>query len=135
MRDGEAFARLLEARAKAEGKSRSHFVGALALLAKKVERASEAGAAREFMNAAAENEDAVPHLLRKSAAEVGDVLVELAARLDNQFSGSGGRGSAHIGDEVSDSEISFVADAGDDRNLRVGDGASHDFFVEGPQIF
>jgi len=38
----EAFARLLEARAKAERKPRSHLIGALALLAEKIERAAEA---------------------------------------------------------------------------------------------
>jgi len=52
MGDGEAFARLLEARAKAEGEARSHFIGALALLAKEIERAAETAARGEFVDAA-----------------------------------------------------------------------------------
>src|SRR6266403_1350815 len=41
MSGGETFARLLEARAKAEGEARSHFIGALALLAEEIERTPE----------------------------------------------------------------------------------------------
>src|SRR5207253_2626871 len=65
----------------------------------------------------------------------GDVLVKFAARLDNQFGGGGRRGSADIGNKIGDSEIGFVADAGDDRDFGSEDGARDDFFVEGPQIF
>ncbi len=52
MRGSEAFARLLEARAKAEGKARRHLIGALALLAEEIERAAEAAARGKLMDAA-----------------------------------------------------------------------------------
>src|SRR5205085_2980890 len=135
MRDGEALARLFEARAKAESEARGHFIGALALLAKQLERTAEARSRREFVNPAADYQDAVAHLFRESAAQLSNVLVEFAPSLHDEF-GSGGRcGSAHIGDEVGDGEIGFVADARDNRNLRIEDGSGDDFFIKDPQIF
>src|SRR5207248_4162072 len=38
-------------------------------------------------------------------------------------------------DEIGDGEVGFVADAGDYGNLRIGNRAGDDFFVEGPQVF
>jgi len=49
---GEALARLFEARAEAEGETRSHFVGALALLAKEIEWSAETVAGGKLMDAA-----------------------------------------------------------------------------------
>src|SRR5258708_26993815 len=68
MRGGEAFARLLEARPEAEGKARSHFIGALALLAEKIERAAESAPRGELVDATAEHQDAIAHLFGESAA-------------------------------------------------------------------
>src|SRR5690349_22218380 len=87
------------------------------------------------MNAAAEDENSVAHLLGESAAKIGDVVVEFTAGLHDELGGGGRRGGANVGDEIGDGEIGFVADAGDDRNLRLGDGAGDDFFIESPQIF
>src|SRR5260370_10908091 len=52
MRGGEAFARLFEARAKAEGEARCHLIGALALLAEEIERAAKAAGRGKLMDAA-----------------------------------------------------------------------------------
>src|SRR5579859_3967813 len=87
------------------------------------------------MNAAAENENAVANLIAQRLTQVGDVFIEFAPRLHDEFGGGAGRRSANVGDEIGDSEISFVADAGDDGNFRIEDGAGDDLFVEGPQIF
>jgi hypothetical protein len=55
--------------------------------------------------------------------------------LGDDLGGGGRSGSPEIGDKVSDGEISFVADGGDDRNVGVGDGASKRFVVEGSEVF
>ena len=52
MSGSEALARLIEARAKAEREARSHFIGALALLAEEIERAAETAARGKFVGAA-----------------------------------------------------------------------------------
>src|SRR5882762_3395896 len=134
MSGGEAFARLLEACAKAEGEARSHFIGALALLAKEIERTAEAAARGEFVDAAGPFQQPVAEHAGEGFAQVGDVLIELGARLNDELGGGGRRGSANVGDEIGDGEIGFVADAGDHGNFRSEDGARDDFFVEGPQI-
>src|SRR6266568_5243656 len=87
------------------------------------------------MNAAAENQDAITHLFGESAAEVGNVFVEFATRLNDELGSGGRRGGADVGDKIGNGEIGFVPDAGDNGNLGVGDGACDDLFVEGPQIF
>src|SRR5256885_7797847 len=135
MRGGVALARLFEARAKTESEARSHFVGALALLAQKIERTAEAAARTEFMDAAAENEDAITNLIAERLAKVGDMFIEFTARLHDEFGGGAGSGSANVRDKIGDSEIGLVADAGDDGNFRIEDSAGDNFFVEGPQVF
>ena len=71
----------------AEGVSeaRGQFVGALALLAEQVERPAESATAGQFVDAAAEDEDAIAQLVGEGGAQVGDVLVEFAAGLDDKF--------------------------------------------------
>src|SRR5437667_8485385 len=134
MGGGVALAGLFESRAKTESEARSHFVGALALLAEKIERAAEAAARTEFMNAAAENEDAITNLIAERLAKVGNMFIEFTACLHDKFRGGAGSGGANVRDEVGDGEIGFVADAGDDGNFRIEDGAGDDLFVEGPEI-
>src|SRR6266481_1998246 len=63
------------------------------------------------------------------------MLIEFAARLHDELGGGGRRGGAHVGDEIGDGEIGFVADSGDYRNFGGEDGAGDFFFVEGPEIF
>ena len=126
---------MIKARAEAEGESSGHFIGALALLAKKIERAAETGTRTEFVNTAAEDQDTITHLLGKGTAQVGNVFIKFAACLHDKF-GCGGRcGGAHVGHEIRDGEVAFMADARDRGNFRVGNGAGDHFFVEGPQIF
>src|SRR4029450_5192379 len=48
--------------------------------------------------------------------------------------GGGGRGRAGVGYEVSDREVGFVAEAGDDRHGAGVHGASDDLFIEGPEL-
>jgi len=91
MSGGVTLAAALKVGAEELGEARGHFVGALALLAEEIEGAAEAAAAGEFVDAAAENEDAVAHLIGEGAAQVGYVFVEFAARLDHEFSSCGRR--------------------------------------------
>src|SRR6266700_2121432 len=135
MRGVEAFARLLEARAETEREARSHLIGALTLLAEKIERAAEARARGKLVDAARQFQQAVTDQAGEGFAEFGDMFIEFTAGLDNKLGGRGRSGGADIGDEIGDGEIGFVADAGDDGNFGGGDGARHEFFVEGPQIF
>src|SRR5256885_12863196 len=51
---GETLARLFEARAKTEGQARSHFIGALALLAQEIEGAAEPSARGKLVDMAGE---------------------------------------------------------------------------------
>src|SRR6266851_1667474 len=135
MRGVEAFARLLEARAETEGKARGHLIGALTLLAEKIERAPEARARGKLVDAARQFQKAVADQAGEGFAQVGDMLIEFTAGLDDKLGGGGRSGGADVGNEIGDSEIGFVADAGDDGNFGSGDGARHEFFVEGPQVF
>ena len=100
-----------------------------------VQGAAETAAGGEFVDAAALDQDAIAHLVGEGGAEVGDVLVEFAAGVDDEFGGGGWRRGAHVGDEIGDGEIGFVAYAGDHRDFGGGDCAGDDFFVEGPEIF
>ena len=68
-------------------------------------------------------------------AKVGDVFVEFAAGVDDEFGGRGRGGGANVGDEIGDGEIGFVADARDYWNHGLRDGARDRFFVESPEIF
>src|SRR4029077_4667933 len=42
---------------------------------------------------------------------------------------------AHVGHKIRDSEIRFVANAGDDRDRGMRDGASYSLFIERPKAF
>lgn len=55
--------------------------------------------------------------------------------LGDDFRGGAGSGRADVGDEITDSEVDFVADGGDNGNGRFEDGARDGFFVERPEIF
>src|SRR6266850_1905262 len=132
---GEAFARLLETRAKAEGEAGSHFIGALALLPQKIERAAKAATRGEFVDAAGQFQQAIANQAGERFAQFDDVFVELGARLDDELGSGGRRRGAQVGNEIGNGEIGFVADAGDHGNFGSEDGARDDFFVEGPQIF
>src|SRR6266700_6540759 len=112
MRGVEAFARLLEARAKAEREARGHLIGALALLAEKIERAAEARARGKLVDAAGQFQQAVTDQAGEGFAQVGDMLIEFTAGLDDKLGGGGRSGGADIGDKIRDGEIGFVADAG-----------------------
>src|SRR5690348_926982 len=135
LREREAFARCVETLGKPASQAAGEVIGALALLAEQIERAAKTAAAGEFMHAPAEDKDAVAHLLGEGAAEIGDVLIEFAARLHDDFRGGGRRGSANVGDEIGDGEIGFVANAGDNGDARIENCAGDDFFVERPKIF
>ncbi len=69
------------------------------------------------MDVAGKFQQAIADQAGKGLAEVGDVLVKFAARLDDELGGGGRSRSADIGDEISDGEIGFVADAGNDGNF------------------
>src|SRR5260370_10493620 len=78
MRGGEAFARLIEARAKAEGEARGHLVGALALLAEEIEPAAETAARAKLVDAAAEFQQAIAEQTGQGFPEIGQCPVEVA---------------------------------------------------------
>src|SRR5688572_28832719 len=52
----------------------------------------------------------------------------------DDLGGSAGGGGTDIGNEVADGEIDFVSDGRNDRDGGLINGASDDFFVEGPEI-
>src|SRR5260221_10395378 len=135
MRGGKTFARFFKLRAKAEREARGHFIGTLALLTEEVERAAKTAAGGKLVDSPAKFEQAIADLRGQGFAQVGNMLVEFAARLDDELRRRGWRGSADIGDKISDGEVGFVADAGNYRNGGRGDGARYGFFVEGPQVF
>jgi hypothetical protein len=128
----EAFTRGFEIGAEAASEARNHFIGSLTLLAKQVERAAETSASSERVNAAGRFQESITNQTGESFAKIEDMFVEFAARVDDELSGCGGRGSANVGDEIGDGEISFVANAGNYGNGTRKDGASDGFFVEGP---
>ena len=51
------------------------------------------------------------------------------------FDGVGGRRGAHVGDEVGDQVVLFVAHGGDDRHGAGEDGPNDRFEVERPEVF
>ena len=67
--------------------------------------------------------------------ELPEFGLEFGFRFHDQLGGGARCRRAQIGDEIGNGEINFVADGGDGRNPRPGDGAGDDFFVERPQIF
>jgi len=81
VRGGEAAARVTNICAEAVSQAGGEFIRSLALLTQEVEWAAEASARGIFVNAAAEDENAIANLLDEGAAEVGDVLGEFAAGL------------------------------------------------------
>jgi len=58
-----------------------------------------------------------------------------APMLGGDLCGFGGGVGVVVGDEVGDGDVDLVADAGDDGNARVRDGAGEDFLVEFPEVF
>src|SRR5260370_42559665 len=97
MRGVEAFARLLEARAETEGKARGHLIGALTLLAEKIERAPEARARGKLVDAARQFQKAVADQAGEGFAQVGDMLIEFTAGVDGTRAAGahGGGAGAH----------------------------------------
>ena len=63
-----------------------------------------------------------------------DAAAELVLGRDDDLGGRRRRRRAHVGDEVGNRDVGFVADGRDDRHRRARDGARHDLLVEGPQI-
>src|SRR5436309_16061301 len=97
MRGVEAFARLVEARAETERKPRSHLIGALTLLAEKIERAAEARERGKLVDAAGHFQQAVTDQAGEGFAQVGDMLIEFTAGLDDKLGGGGRSGGGDIG--------------------------------------
>ena len=56
-------------------------------------------------------------------------------RRAGQFGGSGGRGRAQVGGKVGEGDVGFVADAADDGDAALRDGADEVGMVEAPQVF
>ena len=59
---------------------------------------------------------------------------DLVLGLDDALGGRRGRGRAQVGHEVGDGEVGLVPDGGDGGDLRGGEGARHQLFVEGPEV-
>ena len=89
----------------------------------------------QIARAMAQFRKVVAHLMDQAPGTLSEMIFELLARAQDNFSGSGRGGSADIGNKIRDGEIALVADAGNHRNFRCGDRAHNYFFVEGPQIF
>src|SRR5260370_42282672 len=113
MRGGEALARLLEARGESEGKARGHLIGALTLLAEKIERASEARARGKLVDGARQFQKAVADQAGEGFAQVGDMLIEFTAGLDVKPRRGRRGGGAGIGRATRAREIGVVGAARD----------------------
>src|ERR1700733_10104176 len=89
----------------------------------------------QIARAMAQFRKVVAHLMDEAPRTLSEVILEFLARAYDNFSGSGGSGSADIGNEIGNGEIALVANTGDHRNFRCDDRAHNYFFVESPQIF
>ena len=74
------------------------------------------------------------HRRRHAPDQPIDAGDEFVLSRHDHLGGRRRRRGAQIRDEIRDGDIGLVADRGDHRHGRSGDGASHDFLIEGPQI-
>src|SRR5947209_4776036 len=77
----------------------------------------------------------LPAQLSNSLSDVGDKLAARKGAFSDDFCGGARRGCTGIGDKIADGKIYFVSDRRDNRQGRMKDGASNNFFIECPQIF
>ncbi len=71
----------------------------------------------------------------QAALEVVQATLQVGAVRCQQFGGGGGGRRAHVGDEVADRYVRFMADGADDGRLAGSHGAGNDFLVEAPEVF
>ena len=68
-------------------------------------------------------------------AKQGDAPLFLADVGHDVLGRIGGRRGAHVGDEVEQRRVGFVADRADDRSAALGGGPNHRLIGEGQQVF
>ena len=88
-----------------------------------------------FVEAAREHGEAVAHEFGEAGFAAAQAVEHFLALADDHSRGGRGSGGAEVGYEIGNGDVGFVADGGDDRDGRGGDGAGDGFFVEGPKIF
>ena len=93
-----------------------------------IERAAEAAACAELVDAPAQNQNAIAHLIEQRLSQVGNVFVEFAACIDDKFGCGRRSGRTDIGNEIGDREIGFVADAGNYWNCGLRNRTRDGFF-------
>ena len=76
----------------------------------------------------------VIHGLAQTITQHLEAAGELLLRLNDEFGSCRRCGCTQVGDEIADGEIGFVADRGDHRNLRRGDGAGECFIVKSEEV-
>lgn len=64
-----------------------------------------------------------------------DVVGDIVLRGGDEFSGGGGSRGAQVGDKVGNGEVGFVANGGDHRQHRCGNGARNLLGVERGKVF
>ena len=91
--------------------------------------------APEVRNALSAEMKQALHAQEQAAPQVIQAALQIGTVRGQQFGGSRGRWCAHIGDEVADRYIGFVAYGADHRGDTGRHGARDRLFVEAPEVF
>ncbi|RMV18262.1 hypothetical protein ALP16_05415 [Pseudomonas savastanoi] len=78
---------------------------------------------------------AVLHAADQSAVQVVDASMQVTGVRGEQFGSGRRRRRSHVGHEITDGNIGFMANGTDNRRHAGVDGAGDGFFVETPQVF
>ncbi len=118
-----------------EGPRQAHFqvIQALCVLAQAF--AGVAQAPGQSVQAQAFALQAVVHAHDQAALQAVQALHQLAGVGGQQFGGGRGGWRTHVGDEIADGDVGFVAHGADDRRDAGRYRARHGFFVETPEVF
>ena len=77
---------------------------------------------------------AVLHAQQQAPLQAIQALLQAAVVGGQQLGGGRRGGRAHVGDEVADRYVGFMAHGADYRGDAGGHGTRHGFFVEAPQV-
>jgi hypothetical protein len=70
-----------------------------------------------------------------TCGEQFDALLDAVLSCCDEFRGGRGSGGAQVGNEIRDGEVGLVANGGNNRQFRGGDGACESFIVESGEVF
>jgi len=72
---------------------------------------------------------------QKALIDGVDAVGNVVKSRGDEFRRGRGRRGAEVGDEIGNSEVGFVANGGDDGDLRIENGLGEEFRVEGREVF